>query len=161
MNPNQKTFLIPAIAFAALLPLLQGCASTAVEKKIDVRVDQETIQTRADLNKETDDLIRNTPDLNDDQRAKLITLRDRTQVQAEEIRENSLKLRAVLVHDMVAKNYDENEVELIKTRIRKLERERLDIFFKAVEQANTILGRQAFANGHIIDSFIEIGGRLR
>ena len=53
------------------------------------------------------------------------------------------------------KYYDADEVELIKTRLRSVERERLNTIFSSVEKANNILGRQALQSQRVMDEMFD------
>jgi hypothetical protein len=137
------------------IPILQGCAHSALEKHVDQEVTQESaVKNNADLRAEADQLIETAPGLSADQRARLSALRNTTRAQTDEMWAQSLKLRSVLIKDLITTNYNEDEVELIKQRIRNLEDKRLSLMFSAVERANTILGRQAMANPRLIDEYI-------
>jgi hypothetical protein len=147
-----------AIAAAVVLALIaQGCASSALNRKIDNEMAQETsIKTHADLRNETGQLIQTAPGLTAEQRSKLATLRDSTRAQLDTMWMQSLKLRSLLLKDLVSANYDVDEVELIKRRIRDLESKRLTVTFDAVEQANQILGHETYeSRQRIMDAFFE------
>ena len=139
---------------------LQGCAHSAQEKRLDSKVSQETeVNSRADLQTETTDLIDSAATLSADQKGKLRELRDSTRARLDDLSSNSLKLRAVLIKDLISPQYDEREVELIKSKIKKLENERINTIFGSVEQANKILGRQAMVNQGIMHNLVDFEPR--
>lgn len=148
--------LIVVIALASA-GFFQGCASAALNTKIDRELAQESaVKSRTDLRKEAGQLIQTTPGLTADQRSKLSSLRDTTRAQLDAMAGQSLKLRSVLLKTLVAANYNDDEVELIKQRIKDLEEKRLTVTFNAVEQANQILGHETEANRQrIMDEFFE------
>lgn len=141
--------------------LLQGCAH-GPDQRIDDKLSQEgAVKDRAQLRTETSEVIRTAPGLTDDQRSKLTDLSNTTRTQIDDISQQTLKLRALLVQEVVSSNYNADEVAGIKKRIRKLEAKRITAIFDAVDKANTILGRQAQTNQHIVREFLEPhGGRL-
>ncbi len=49
---------------------------------------------------------------------------------------------------------EEDEVELIKKRLKGLEEKRLAILFETVEQANVIMGHEAARNRKMIHDFL-------
>lgn len=126
---------------------LQGCAHSAENKRVDNEVAQEnSVKSRADLSTEAGQLIQNSPGLTAEQRSKLSALRDSTRAKIDEIASESLRLRSVLIKDLISTNYNANEVELIENRMKKAEDKRLSVTFNAVEQANTILGHDVTPN---------------
>jgi PBP1b-binding outer membrane lipoprotein LpoB len=146
--------MMPMLTLAALA--LQGCAHSAAERHVDQEVAQETaVKSRSDIGAEAGALIQTAPGLSDDQRARLSAVRASTHAQLDELGAQSLKLRALLVKDLISTDYNEDEVELIKKRIKKLENKRLSVIFGAVEQTNSILGREAAANRRMMDEIFQ------
>ena len=150
---SRMSILVGAVA-------LQGCAHSAQEKRLDAKVSQETeVNSKADLQAEASDLIESAPTLSADQRSRLRELRDSTRARLDDLSSNSLKLRAVLIKDLISTQYDEREVELIKSKIRKLENERINTIFGSVEKANKILGHEAMVNQGIMHNLIDFEPR--
>lgn len=148
--------ILTVMAVLSFTGLLNGCAHARLEKQIDEKMAQESsIKTHADLLAEGTDMIRSASGLTEEQRQKLTRLKADTESQLDPLREQSLKLRALLVQDLLATPYNEDEVELIKNRLSAIEDRRLDVMFSAVTNANQILGRQAQPNHTIVEGFIE------
>ncbi len=125
----------------------QGCAHSSLDQKIDAKVAQEEdVKTQADLAKKATDEIKTAAGLTESQRTKLLALQESTQEQLKQLRSQSLKLRSVLVKDLFSQDENGYEIELIKRRIQDIERKRLSVAFNALDQANSILGRQSARN---------------
>jgi hypothetical protein len=156
MHIKKPKWILLALTSTAALHL-QGCAQTPLDKRVDREVAQEnTINTQADLKSEASRIIQTTPGLTDEQRIKLGALRKTTRAQTDALWTQSVKLRSVLMKDLITTNYNENEVELIKKKIKDLEDKRLSVTFNAVEQANTILGHNILKNQEpIMDTFFD------
>lgn len=136
----------------------QGCSHGALDKKIDEEVAQEsTVKTHNDLTNEGTQVLNSAQGLSAEQKQKLKDLRTSVTGQLADIYEKSLRLRSVLIKDLVAKDYNEDEVELIKSRIKYNEDKRLSLMFEAVDKAKTILGRNIEVNRHIVEDFMEGG----
>lgn len=151
---NLKKYLT-ATALISALSFSQGCAHNALEKHIDDEVAQESaISTHTELRTEANQLIQTAPGLSTKQKALLSSLREVTLSQSDALWEQSLKLRSVLIKDLITTQYNEDEVELIKTRIKDLENRRLSLLFNSVEQANLIMGHDTIANRQIANSFL-------
>ena len=96
-----------------------ACAPGAINKHIDREMSEETeIRSRNDLRTETAELIRTAPGLSDQQRTKLTELAETTRVQLDEIQKQTLQLRSVLIKNVITVDYKEDEVAVIKQRIR-------------------------------------------
>lgn len=136
-----------------------SCSHGALDQKIDQEVAQETsVKTRSDLIQEASSVLDNASDLSAEQRDQLKALRSSVTGKMDQLYSQNLKLRSVLIKDLVAKDYNEDEVELIKARIKYNEDKRLTLIFEAVEKAKGILGHALLANRHIVEEFME-GGR--
>ncbi len=74
--------------------------------------------------------------------------------QAIHLREQSYKLRALLIQELTAKNYNLDEVNAIKDRLKMVADQRLQLIYTAVDKASTILGHdQAYQSAKIIRTF--------
>ncbi|MGZ3722087.1 MAG: hypothetical protein ACXVA9_04095 [Bdellovibrionales bacterium] len=128
------------MAAAALTMVTVACVTA--NKNLDAKLSQETeVQNRAGLQKEATDIIQSSKELTETQKSKLLALRDATRKQMDEIQTDSVKLRAVLIQDVLSHKYNPKEVRVIKSRMAKLDSKRTSVIFEAVEKANNILGR--------------------
>jgi len=135
---------------------LGGCSHAALDQRINEKVAQESaINNRAELHTEAEKLIETAPGLNAEQRSGLLGLSKATRSQVDLIIATSIKLRSVLIKDLIATNYNEDEVETIKDRLRSLEDKRVSVLFDSIGQANTILGNDAQVHAAIIHAFID------
>jgi len=140
-------FGIPLITLIALLA--QGCAHT-VEKKLDQKealVSSE--ETNTDVLKEGAGAVENTPGLTPEQRVEIRSLWDKTHIQIATIGQESLKLRMVMIKDIVSPVPKAAEVNLVKKKIAGLEHEKISVYFSAIRQTNRILGRWGSENERI------------
>jgi len=139
-----RATLAAAALFATLPILLQGCAHSAIDQSIDDKMArQSSVKNRADLNNEAGGLIQNAPGLVEAQRKQLSDLRTKTSAAMADLSDQSLRLRGVLIQEVVALDCDLEEVQAIKDRLKRIEDKRLSIMFDAVDQANSILGHGA------------------
>ncbi len=137
--------------------LFVACANATLEKGIDQKISQENeVQTRSDLNNEVSEAVENAKDVTPEQKIQLFALRSSVRQQIDDNWQKSLKLKSVLIKELITSNYNENEVSLIKQRLKKLESQRLAITFDAIDQTNKILGRQAKLNRAVMTDFIRL-----
>jgi hypothetical protein len=135
-----KTNLIPLLLLGLLS--LSACATGHVETQLDDKVAHEnTVKSRADLRLESDRLIATAPGLKTEQRTQLMALRDSTRRKSNLLRAESLRLRAVLIQDLMAPDFSAAEVALVKKKLTDVEHERLQVFFSSIHGINTVLGR--------------------
>ncbi|CAK9252868.1 unnamed protein product [Sphagnum jensenii] len=152
-GPHEKAQLSGSLEhFSTQLDL----ANESISGQVDSQVAQEgAVQSQSDLHKETKRVIQNAPGLTDQQRSQLAVLRRTTHTQVDQNNQESLKLRAALLKDLVASNYKQDEVDLIKSRMKDLSDKRLSLMFNAVDQANKILGHPAEDYHQIVDVFYD------
>lgn len=138
-----KNVILRLIPLACLTLAACSGANKALEAKV---ASQPPVESGSQVRTEADRLIRSEPGLSDEQKQKLLSLRTSVSSQLDEIRDHSLRLRSVLVEELLSPSYDMDEVSLIKKRLKKLEKKRLSLLFDSVDEANEILGHQA--QGH-------------
>jgi hypothetical protein len=146
-------------ALGAVLALgLEGCAHGSIDRRIDEKLAHEDqVNTRGDLSVEAGKLIQDTPGLDDAQRAQLNDVRAQTASRIADLTRQSIRLRGLLIEDVVAQEYDPAEVEAIKRRLRSIEDKRLTAILEAVDQANEILGRQNLQRQRILNALMQQG----
>lgn len=142
------------IGYGALAILfVAGCAHS--DRKLDDKVSQESaVQRREDLHSETKQEFKSAR-LTPEQRAKLSELRKSVRAQEKDIWQNTLKLRAVLVKDLLSEKYNPVEVKQIKRRMWDLENKRLTLIYRAIDDANKVLGHFTAEDHSMIDEFFE------
>ena len=114
--------------------------------------------TQQQANRSNEELIRTAPNLTDEQRAQLQQLRISSEEKSKAIEDQSMKLREVLMKDLLSPNYDAKksaEVRTIRSKMAKLQRQRMRLTFDNVEKAQRILGRQAKDNEVLMNNFLE------
>ena len=137
--------------------ILSACNHSAIEKDVDVKLSRESdVTSGAALYTETTATIENAKNVTPEQKSQLLALRTDTREQLENNNQKTLKLKSILIEDLVKNDYKENEVELIKDQLKGLKTQRLTIMFGAVTEANKILGRQARLNDDVMRDFVRI-----
>ena len=77
----------------------------------------------------------------------------------EELTEQSLKLRSLMIKEIASANDNSDEIQLIKERLRKNEDKRLTVLFKAADDATGIVGKDTFQEKlrqQAVQSMVEI-----
>jgi hypothetical protein len=151
MNTIFKIILIIALFFA------QGCAHSDANRRLDAKLSSasQTVN-RNDLSKKTRQRIEDPNSISPDQKIQLLSLEKITHQQMDGFTQQSLQLRSLLVQDLTSTPYNESEVALIKMRIQKIENRRVSTIFRAADEANVILGRQAVGDREVLDDVINL-----
>lgn len=155
---TQKSNALIAIAFTMALGLLtQGCThSSKSSRELEEKVSNESnVTNRQELRQEAKETLDNAGSLTPEQKAKLLALQADAQSKIDALNQESLRLRSVLIKDVMATNYNEREVNLIKRKLKDVENKRLATIFTAVEDANKILGRKAEYHSDVMNRFFE------
>jgi hypothetical protein len=149
------------LASVSLVVIFAGCAETKSDKKLDAKVNAEAPIANGDqITDQTRQIIANSTTMTADQKQQLLTLQQNTHTKMNAYREESLKLRAILVQDIAAPKYNAKEVDQVKKRMRKVESKRLDALFDGLEQANKILGRDIPQRSNVMNDMWEEHGRF-
>ncbi|MGZ3653204.1 MAG: hypothetical protein ACXVB9_15160 [Bdellovibrionota bacterium] len=136
-----RTFILPTI-LCLIGAGLQSCASTELNQRLDEKVAREsTIKSRKDLDAKAAGLMINTPGLSDQQRERMKTMKTQLQAKLKALNGDSLKLRALLIQDVLSPGNPVQEINEVKKRLRKNSQARIDAIFSAVDEANDVLGR--------------------
>lgn len=136
-------FFVLLLALASFQACSHGSSDQASNQVDNKVAQQDNIQSRNDLSKQTQNSIQTAPGLTADQRSQLEAVRSTTQAKVNALSTESLRLRSVLVSDLLAQDYNAAEVSLVKKKIKAAEEKRLTIIFDAVDKVKKILGRQA------------------
>jgi hypothetical protein len=146
------------LCFAAMaITLFSSCATKKIDQNVDAKLAQTPpVSGPAELNKDASNTIASAPGITDDQRTKLIVIQKSTEEKLAKLREESLKMRELLIQEVVrTDHYNDNEVNRIKSRLKDIENKRLTTLFKGLDQANDVLGHQT-QRKQVMDSMMRI-----
>ena len=122
-----KLKLLAALLAAAFVTDCAHKIEDNLNKKLAEQPDISGPQSLAD---QASKLIQTSPNLTELQRSKLSKLRDETQQKIKDIDQLSLKLRSTLYADLVSPSFNRKEVDLIKNRIKKVEKKKVSVSAK-------------------------------
>ncbi|MGZ3726453.1 MAG: hypothetical protein ACXWQQ_11665 [Pseudobdellovibrio sp.] len=139
----KKFFLIATMTMAVIG--FDGCVNVQkaeLERKV---ASEDPILKQRDLRERVKGYIASSEDLSDEQKKDLNELFTHSWAEADDLRQQSLKLESVLVQDILATDYNNVEVSLIKTQLTKLNNKVLDLRANTLFSANKIVGH---SNAH-------------
>lgn len=121
--------------------IFQGCAHTK-EKAVEAKVAQETqVNNIRDLRQQSEQMI-DESNLSDEKKAQLKALRQDATSKMASLHQEGLRLRSLLIKDMLATKFDRNEVNIVRKKIKKNQDAQLALLFDSVDKANLIMGRE-------------------
>ncbi len=120
---------------------LGGCA-TATEKEVEAKVAAEKPATHTgELAAKGFDTWAMSTALTADQKSRLATIHSSTAREAFRIRGEITKTKSALFKELARGNYEAKTIDTLKTKIVKLDQERLDVMFKALDSVEKTIGR--------------------
>lgn len=79
--------------------------------------------------------------LSDEQKSKMQNLRENTLKQISEFNEAIVKLKMILIRDLLSNDSEHAEIILIKSKIQNIEEKKMAVFFEAIKAANELMGK--------------------
>lgn len=134
------------LASLGLSLLIAACGSTQGERKEEAVMDKKIEATPApvapgDLAARGHEAFLKTPGLTDAQRIKLSEVMGKTYAQAEKIKMEIGKSKLVLFKTITSPDYNQKDVNILKKKISKLDKDRLELMFKSLDEVQKIIGR--------------------
>lgn len=121
-------------------------ACMAVDKKTRAEVDQKVSEEapprmRGEMRERGFEAWANSSGMSEIQKSKMIDIQLVTERESSRIRDEINKSRSALFKELATGNYDERMINGFKRKIVKLDHDRLDLMFKALAKARSVLGR--------------------
>lgn len=127
--------------FAFLIFLICSCTQKA-EKEISKKIAAERhIQSFDDFDDESVQVINRAEGVSDVQKAKLIVLRREILNKIEEKDKEELRLRIVLLKEILNLEPNDRQIQLIKRQLKKIGSSKISLITDAVKESYDILGR--------------------
>lgn len=138
------------------LALLASCSSqSTAEKEVDKEVAQEQPATsRPEFLEASREILFEADTLSPEQRQKLRKLYGQSMKKSDDIRMELSKNQLVLMKSLVNPKAKEEEIDVLKNRIVKLEQQRTKNFLSALDEARRILGRTSTDDERFYRAFL-------
>lgn len=143
--------------FIILLGLSMGaCASKQVSEGLDAKLAKEdVVPTNSEIPKHAFEQI-NKSALSDEQKTRLNVLIAKVVNETSQNKTETLKLKKVLFKSLAILPYNEDEIELIKERLTKLDKEKLKTMFTALDEVRNILGENSKERQHVLEMMLDM-----
>jgi hypothetical protein len=130
------------------ITLFSSCATKKIDQNVDAKLAQTPpVSGPAELNKDASNTIASAPGITDDQRTKLIVIQKSTEEKLAKLREESLKMRELLIQEVVrTDHYNDNEVNRIKSRLKDMEKSASPLFSKDLIKPTTFWATKPSVN---------------
>lgn len=128
------------LSLILLLSLAVSCASRkAARQEVEEKVSQETVTDGKALGAKVRAMINSSQTLDADKKAKLNALITEVGEKNKKLREESFKLRSVLVKELISGNVNRKEVKIIKKKLKAIESEKLKNSFATIDKFSAIV----------------------
>jgi len=129
------------VGSALILGFAFGC-TTPPQKTVDQKLQKEpAIAPGESIASRGAQILIHAPGLSEEQKRKLIEIHTSTFMRSAEIREEIGKSKSLLFKMVASPDTKKAEVEALKKRIVKLDRDRLDLMFKALDDTLAVTGK--------------------
>lgn len=138
------TLLVTVLAIASLT----GCAQHKVaEQKVNQEIKETSVSKNGTAAESAHDFIMKSDKLNDVQKKKLLELQEKTHAKSVSLAEQIEKTKMVLMQTVLEPKMNEHEFSILKKKIAKLEKEKMDNGFKAIKEARNIINPKKNVEG--------------
>lgn len=145
-------FSSPAL-WLSLLAALTGCATEqVVEKRVEEKV--RAAPPAANAMQAGKEAVFESDSLSPEQKKELKKLYGESMKEQARLKKELGKNQMVLMHQLVNPEAKEEEIEILKTRILELEREKSSVFMRTLDQAENILGRKNLQDERFYRAFL-------
>lgn len=151
-----------SVSLILTLLFLASCSSRKIEQaKIDDKVSKETSVTDGkSLGASVNETIQSSTSLTEQQKAELEKLFNETKLKNSALMEESFKLRAVLIKELLSGDVNAKQVKLLKKDIKKNESERLKSTLSAIDKISLIVSKDP-DNTKFIDHMMQMDRSYR
>lgn len=119
--------------------LLVSCATKSDRMEVQEKVAKETVQDGRSLGQDIDKVISDSTTLNEVQKNELNRVLGEVRGKNRALMQESFKLRAVLIKELLSQNFNQKQIKLIKKQIKKNESERLRNSLAAIDKISIIV----------------------
>lgn len=143
------------VVYLAAITLV-SCSGLPSNPEINRKIenDLKAEPAKANVAAETKELILEAPNINEDQKQKLLSLQQKVNTELSSLRTEEGKLRVLLVKTLVDPKTDEREIANIKARIIKVDKQKIDRMLSALSDARKILGRRDLQHERVYRAFL-------
>lgn len=159
-NEGDLTMMNKSLFLSSLMLgvfLFTGCVSKKTNETLNEKVAESKVNTKTELQDDVKTAVENAKNLTPAQKQQLFELHNQTQAKMASYQQECLRLKSVLIKDVISPDYNGKEVNLIQSRLRKIENRRLNTMFETIAKANKIMGREAMHNEAILQSMYSNG----
>lgn len=149
--------LFSRCTFFALAALsFSSCATTAPATPVEKRVEEKVRVAPPTTNpmQVAKEAVFDSDSLSPEQKKALKQLYSETMKEQARLRKELGKNQTVLMKALVNPEAKEDEIEVLKTRILELERERSSVFMRTLDQTENILGRKELQDERFYRAFL-------
>ncbi|MDD4973314.1 MAG: hypothetical protein PHY93_03140 [Bacteriovorax sp.] len=134
------TLLVMVFFITSLVASLSSCAQHQVaEQKVEKEIKEVTINPSESTAVTAREFIMKSDKLTDSQKKKLLELQEKTHALSDALKEEIEKTKIVLIQTVLEPKMNEREFAILKKKISKLEKKRMENGFNAIADARKII----------------------
>lgn len=123
-----------------LVSTLSGCAAQKLaESKVDKEIKEVIVQENTGAAQSARDFIMKSDKFSQNQKEKLLALQEKNHAQTLALKEEIEKTKMVLMQTVLDPKMNETEFAILKKKITKLEKQKLEAGFKTISEARSII----------------------
>lgn len=136
----KKTITILTFLLLSLLLLLTSCATQKkAEKKVEIEIKNEPVVKPSDVIENSREYILKSDTLSELQKKSLLALQDKTLAESKALNEEISKAKLVLIKAVLQPKVDEREVSILRKKIKKLSKKRMDLDYDSFTETRKII----------------------
>jgi len=151
LSLSLQSFFIVMMAIA----IFSACATQPAQGPVPADSSLVSDGASVDFHHRASRMIEDASNLTPEEKQEILSLQAKIRIVFEENTKEYLKCRERLVELVLERKYQSAEVEKIKGKIRDLEHQRTNTLFKAVDEANQILGRSSSNDAKALRDFVD------
>lgn len=135
---RKADFILIFLVFTSIL--LNSCSSQKkAEKNIEKEIKTVTVVSQSEVAENAREYILKSQSLSETQKKSLLSLQDKTLAESKALIEEINKARLVYIKTILEPKVDEREVSILKKKIKKLNKNRIELDSKLFSEARKII----------------------
>ena len=137
LRMEQRLFVV-----LIMLTLLACTTVKTDDEQLESRIERQPVsETSEQTLQRADEVFSSSEDLTEEQKQRIMQIYERVYAQSKDVSNKLSQNKSLLFVELSKENYKASTVTKIKKNIKALDKERLKIFFKGLDEVRTIVGR--------------------
>lgn len=121
--------------------LFSGCASKTEKLEVTNQTEKSSVKNSEALKDSIEQTIQSSKHLSNEQKGLLEKIIAENKQRAEELQEESYKVRSILIKELLAPEQNRKKISLLKKNIQLIEKNKLKNTFQAIEKISDVVSQ--------------------